>query len=320
MSGPGHRLVLVTGATGFIGQALLPHLAANGWQIRAASRHPGSAAGIAGIERVPMPDLLQTADWQPLLAGVTHVVHLAGIAHSTKRLSESDYMRVNAEGTSALARAAAAAGISRFVFLSSVRAQSGPAAAGLLSEMNPPLPTDAYGRSKLAAEQAVRTELGGRAAILRPVLVLGSGSKGNLALLRRLARSPMPLPFGSLDNRRSLLGLGNLVSIVQFALSANVARGRIFLAADPEPMSVRDLIAQMRAAIGRPAGLLPVPPWALATALKIAGQGGLAASLLGELRVDGSALPAAGWRPVGTLRDEITRMMVQDAATSASSR
>ena len=175
-------LVLVTGASGFIGTALAPALAAQGWRVRAAARHPRSLPFQAGIESVQMPDLAGPANWGPLLAGVTHVVHLAGIAHTGAALPEATYARVNAGATATLARAARASGVKRFVLMSSVRAQTGASAKGTISETTPPVPTDGYGRSKLAAEQAIAAELPGAWTALRPVLVLGPGVKGNLAV------------------------------------------------------------------------------------------------------------------------------------------
>ncbi len=304
----GHKpTVLVTGASGFVGQALVPTLAAQGWQVRAAARQPLDVTGDE-ISWRPMPDLSRPADWRPLLDGVDHVVHLAGIAHSRLPLPEQTYLRLNGEASRELATAARSAGVSRFVFLSSVRAQSGPTSDAVLTEATPPAPTDAYGRSKLAAEHAIAAEFP-QATLLRPVLILGPGVKGNLALLQRLAQSSLPLPFGALHNRRSLLGLTNLVSIIAFCLTAEAACGATYLAADAEPMSVRDLMAAMRVALGRGPGLVPVPPAVLGAALTLAGRSSLKASLLGKLCVDTSALAAAGWRPASDTQEEVIRMM-----------
>jgi nucleoside-diphosphate-sugar epimerase len=317
VSGNDKPCVLVTGATGFVGRALAPALAAQGWHVRAASRQR-PATPEAGVTWVPLPDLARPADWARLLDGVDHVVHLAGIAHAQAPLDEGAYQRVNTEASRELARAASAAGVSRFVFLSSVRAQSGPEAAGILTEASAPVPTDAYGRSKLAAERAIAAEFPG-ATLLRPVLIMGPGVKGNLALLQRLARTSAPLPFGALHNRRSLLGLTNLVSIVDFCLIAEAARGATYLAADPEPMSVRDLLATMRHALGRQPRLVPVPATLLGAALMAAGRSTFKPSLLGELRVDTSAMTTAGWRPVSTTEAEIICMMMA-AQRPANSR
>lgn len=301
--------VLVTGAGGFVGRALVPGLAAAGWRVRAASRVLSADPAPAGVEFVRLPDLAASVDWPPLLDGVSHIVHLAGIAHTRAPLLDSTYMRINAEAAGDLARAASAAGVSRLVLMSSVRAQTGASAAGHLNETTNPAPTDAYGRSKLAAEQAVAAAIPSAWTALRPVLVMGPGVKGNLAALANLAKSPLPLPFGALTNRRSLLGLANLVSIVQFTLTAPAAESRVFLAADPDPLSVTELLVAMRRAINRPARLVPVPPALLRLLLTATGRGGLAQSLLGDLDVDTRALSAAGWQPVVSTAAEIVRMM-----------
>jgi len=309
-------LVFVTGASGFVGRVMIAALLARGWRVRAGAREPGGLPHLSGLERVAMPDLTARPQWQEALAGVTHVVHLAGIAHSRAPIPEATYQRVNAEAAGALARAAGAAGVRRFVFMSSIRAQSGPSCDTPLTERMAPMPTDAYGRSKLAGEAAVAAELAGAACSLRPTLVVGPGVKGNLGALRRLALAPIPLPFGALHNRRSLMGLGNLVSITQFALTDAAAAGQLFVAADPELMSVAELVAAMRRAVGRDPRLIPVPLAVLKPVMRLAGRGNLAASLMGDLIVDASALATAGWRPISSSKDEIFRMMTGEHLSS----
>ena len=186
--------VLVTGASGLIGRPLTAALAdcrpSGARRGATARRHFRTAVEVAQIG-----DLAGEIDWPPLLAGMDAVVHLAGIAHIGTDVSDETYDRVNHLATAALARAAATAAVKRFVFVSSIRAQSGTHADHPLTESDPPQPTEAYGRSKLAAEEAVRAS-GVPYTILRPVLVYGRGAKGNLAHLLRLARLPLPLPFG----------------------------------------------------------------------------------------------------------------------------
>ena len=156
-----------------------------------------------------MPDLAQLADWSKLLAGTSHVVHLAGIAHAPGTLPDDVYTRINAEAVGELA-AQAKGIVERVVFISSVRAQAGLSADAAISEQDAPVPTDAYGRSKLEAERLL-AESGAPYTTLRPAVVYGKGVKGNIAALATLAKTPMPLPFGSLDNRRSLLALAAVV-------------------------------------------------------------------------------------------------------------
>jgi len=181
--------LLVTGANGFVGRAVVTAFASN-HVVRAAVRQTPQLPFADGVEIVQHPDLSQRLDWAPLLDGVDHVIHLAGIAH-TSGVAPAVYDRINHAATAELAAAAARGGVRHLVFVSSLRAQSGPAAAHALSERDEAKPTDAYGRSKLAAEAAVKAA-GVPFTILRPVLVYGPGVKGNFALLLRAARSPWP--------------------------------------------------------------------------------------------------------------------------------
>ena len=189
--------VLVTGASGFIGKALIGTLAGDGFAVRAAARDPGSIAANAGTERVALPDLARPVDWSPLLDGVTHVVHLAGLAHSPGVLADDIYTRINALSVGELAQQAARAKVERLVLISSVRAQAGLSADYAITETDRPEPTDAYGRSKLEAEKLVAAS-GVNFTVLRPAVVYGPGVKGNIASLATLARTPMPLPFAGL--------------------------------------------------------------------------------------------------------------------------
>ncbi len=249
-----------------------------------------------GVEAVAIPDLSRPIDWAPMLAGIDRVVHLAGIAHVGARIGAELYDAVNHRATADLASACARAGVQRIVFLSSVRAQCGPTAAGVLSERDAAQPTEAYGRSKLLAEEALRA---GTVpfTILRPTIVYGPGVKGNLASLMRLAARPVPLPFAAFENRRSLLGMDNLIAAVRFALAAPAAAGETYLAADPDAVTLAEIVVALRQGMGRPAGLFPVPGAWFETVLRLAGRGDVWERLGGGLVVDPGKLIAAGWRP-----------------------
>jgi UDP-glucose 4-epimerase len=250
------------------------------------------------------------------LRGVDVIIHSAGLAHAMSGRPEDDYRAINTEATVALARAAERAGIKRFVFLSSIRAQSGPTAEGVLTEEQEPHPTDPYGRSKLAAEQGL-AELGIDWVALRPVLVYGPGVKGNMAALLDLARSRFPLPFGGLKAQRSILGVDNLVSAVDTVLKLEGPVRRPFIVADPEPMTVGGMVAALREGLGRGPGLLPVPAALLGAAARAAGRGEAFARVSGSLVASPKALMDAGWQPPLTTREGLVRLAKaapQDAA------
>lgn len=300
------RCVLVTGASGFIGKRIVATLAKAGWRVRAAARDP-SLITVSGVERAAMPDLADRADWPLLLEGVTHVVHLAGIAHAPGALPDAVYRRINAEAVGELAHAARGR-VERLVFMSSVRAQAGLSADRPITELDAPAPTDAYGRTKLEGERLV-AESGVSFTVLRPAVVYGRGVKGNIAALATLARTPMPLPFAGLANRRSLLALDNLASAVALVLDAKQAANEAFLVADNEPISVAALVAAMREGLGRPPHLVKVPLGAVKRILTTLGKEADWERVSGEFIVDASKLRRIGWAPAISTQDGIVRMM-----------
>ncbi|MGC2408907.1 MAG: NAD-dependent epimerase/dehydratase family protein [Methyloceanibacter sp.] len=301
------RTVLVTGASGFIGRHIVGTLAKAGWQVRAASRDPTSASAIAGAERVAMPDLARPADWSPLVKGVNHVLHLAGIAHGPGTLPDDLYRRVNAEAVGELAQAARDS-IERFVLISSVRAQAGLAADHVITEHDAPQPTDPYGRSKIEAERLLK-DSGVGFTVLRPAVVYGRGVKGNIASLATLAQTPMPLPFGALDNRRSLLALENLASAIALVLTSAEAEGETYLAADTEPISVAELVAAMRRGLGRSPHLVRVPAKAVKRLIATFGKESEWERLSGSFVIDAAKLRGIGWAPRVKTPDGIAKMM-----------
>lgn len=293
----GRPRVLVTGASGFVGAYIVRFLASRDFAVRAATR---SGQAIACAEAVVLPDLASDFDAGPLVDGMDAVLHLAGIAHATAAIPDAVYHAVNAEAARKLAIAAGQAGVRQFILMSSVRAQSGPCASGLLTEALEPVPTDAYGQSKLQAERAVAAVLeGSRTAsvALRPVLMYGRNVKGNMATLERLARSGAPLPLGGLSAKRSLLSLENLGSAVEHCLRAPTAVHGTYLVADASPVSIAQIIASMRAGLGRPPGLFSIPARPIEYILRRAGRSDAADRLFGNLAVDTAALRATGWSP-----------------------
>jgi UDP-glucose 4-epimerase len=306
--------ILVTGASGFIGTPLVSALTRAGRQVRAATRHSQAASFPRGVEVVVIPDLRQSIDWAPMLAGVDKVVHLAGLAHVGSRAEPAVYDRVNHLATADLAAACARAGVRRLVFLSSVRAQCGAATAQVLRETDEPCPSEPYGQSKLMAEAAVRA-CGGAWTILRPVMVYGPGAKGNLAGLMRVCALPLPLPFARFANRRSILGLENLVTAIAFVLGEEACARETFLVADPKPLTLAEIVAALRCGAGRRPHLFPIPPAAIETGLRLIGRADVWERLGGALAVDPGKLIAAGWRPDPDTGAGLARMVQAAAAT-----
>jgi UDP-glucose 4-epimerase len=308
--------VLVTGASGFIGRDLVTRLAGSGWQVRAAARNVSGLPAREGIEPAELGDLAGGMDWSRLVAGITHVVHLAGIAHSTATADESLYMAVNARAVEALGRAARTEGVERVVMVSSVRAQCGPTAAGVVDETRKPEPVDAYGRSKLEGEWRLEAALAGSATswcALRPVLCYGPGVKGNMRSLLRLARSALPLPLATLPGRRSLLGTSNLQIAAEHALRSTSIARRAYLLADPGPLTVGEIVGAMRRGMGRQARVFGLPLQPVQLAAIAAGKADAWQRLAGDLVVSTAALEATGWVARETAAEGLTRWMEQDS-------
>lgn len=304
-------LLALTGATGFIGQYLLRELPKRGYRLRVLLRQPPS---------MPMPcasavigDLARPRNMSAALEGVDAVIHSAGFTHGMSGIPEHDYRLLNTEATIGLARAARRAGAKRFVFLSSIRAQCGPTAETALTEADDPKPTDAYGRSKLAAEHGLsELDLDLDWVSLRAALVYGPGVKGNIAQLMRLARSPFPLPLGSFGGRRSLLALENLSAAIETVLKAPGILRRPFITADAKALTVAEMIAAMRDGLGRRRKVFPMSPVLLEFLLRTIGEEESYRRMSGSLVADPSALMGLGWAPQLTTPDGLSRLMQDD--------
>ncbi|MGX5735328.1 NAD-dependent epimerase/dehydratase family protein [Bosea thiooxidans] len=297
--------ILLTGASGFVGPHVVAALLRAGCRLRLAQRWPGRVP--EGVEAVVTGDLSEPVDWSAALAGVDHVVHMAGLAHAGPGLDEALYRRVNTEATLELARAAAAAGVRRFVYLSSIKALSGAFDGPPLAEDAEPVPADVYGRSKLAAERGL-AGLDLDWVALRPVLIYGPGVKANMAALLRLAQSPLPLPFGGLKAPRSLLAVENLAEAILFALTPACPAGRAYTVSDPEPISVAEMLTAMRAGLGRAPGLLPVPEPLLRMLARLVGREETFLKLAGSLVARPGRLLRAGWRPPVEMKAALARL------------
>jgi nucleoside-diphosphate-sugar epimerase len=282
----------VTGNDGFIGRHLVPYLAAQGRRVIAASR-TAPVFEDRNIAFVQLPNLSEPFDWQPLLRGCDAVVHLAGIAHTPS--DEETYDRVNHQATERLAKAAQQHG-THLIFVSSIAAQSGSSSERELTEDDTPRPSNAYGRSKLAAEQAIRAS-GAAFTILRPVVMYGEGEKGNFAFIHKISSLPIPLPFGGLKAKRSVLAIQNFCSAVEFVLTNSRARGEAFIVSDPEPIAVPEVIARHRATLGRSPGMLSIPEKWIERFLRLLGQKAIWQRIGCPLIARPKKLLAFGWKP-----------------------
>jgi len=290
--------VAVTGADGFVGRALCSHLEAHGVSVRRLQRASG------GEKRAfTVGDIGPDTDWSAALQGIHDVVHLAARVHVMRdRTADplAEYRRVNVEGTRTLARAAVTAGVARLVFLSSIKV-NGESTRLPFTEDDVPAPQDAYGVSKWEAEQALRQVAHGSAmqlVVLRPPLIYGPGVGANFLRLMRAVAQGVPLPLGAIDNRRSLLYLGNLVDAIRLCLSQPGARGQLFLLSDGDDVSSAQLVHRLAAALQVRPRLLRVPAAWLRTAGRLMGKSAAVERLVGSLQVDSSRFRATlGWSP-----------------------
>lgn len=305
MSLPGSR-VLVTGAAGFVGRALVARLPSRGAEVRAVVRR--SIQPVAGATQVlELGDLAQAA-WEGVLEGVDAIVHLAARAHHANAASpgvEAAYRHDNVEATARLAEAALAAGVRRFVYASSIKVNGEASGAHPFTEADPPRPEDSYGRSKREAEERLLAAAANRAmevVILRFPLVYGPGVRGNFHALLNAVAHGMPLPFARIANARSLVYRDDLVAALIATLEAPSGAGGTYLVAGDEPVSTPALVRAIGDALGRPARLFPVPPALLRLVGAFTGRSAAIARLTGSLVVDSSRFRAAlGWEPRWTL-------------------
>jgi nucleoside-diphosphate-sugar epimerase len=293
---------LITGAQGFVGSVLCKHLATSGWQIRCAVRHRRVTADIEVGEIGPQ------TDWRKAVEGIDCVVHLAARTHILSKDTRNAllaYRRINVSGTVALARIAASHGVRRLVFLSSIKVNGERTPDRPFTEDRAPQPEDAYGISKYEAEHAlaeISAETGIEVVILRPPLVYGPGVKANFLRLMHLAAREMPLPFAAIENRRSLIYLGNLVDAISVCMEHPAASGNTYLVSDRETVGTAELVREIATALRVEPKLYRVPVPLLDLGAALFGRRAEWNRLSTSLQVDASKIRAElGWRPPFTM-------------------
>jgi nucleoside-diphosphate-sugar epimerase len=297
--------VLLTGANGFVGQHLGAFLVKQGHQIVAATRGEGLAFDYVPARIVPVGEIDSVTDWSTALDNVDVVIHLAARVHVMQEQAVDPldaFRRINTAGTISLAEQAVDAGIKRFVYLSSIKVNGENTTTRPFNEHDPAAPEDPYAQSKWEAEQqllALAKQTGLEVSIIRPPLVYGPKVGGNFLRLLGLATKAVPLPLASIDNRRSLVGIQNLCSLLEVCMHHPEATGEVFLVSDDRDLSTPQLLCLLAAAMGRPCRLVPFPPSVLAGISKLLGQQAVWARLAGSLQVDISkARSKLGWEPV----------------------
>ena len=300
----GARTVLVTGANGFVGTPLCDALAHQGWTVRRALRNKDS--NNTNFDDAVIGDIGPHTDWHAAVTGVDTVIHLAArthVMHETTGDPVAEYRRVNVDGTLPLAQAARAANVRRFIFLSSIKVNGEATTSTPYSESDEPRPADAYGVSKREAELALQAAAGSmETVVLRPPLLYGPGVKGNFLRLMRAIERGIPLPLASLDNRRSLLNVNNLVDAISVCIDHPAAAGQTYLLADEVAVSTPELARAIAAAMDRPARLIALAPGLLKFAGAMTGRRASIARLTGSLQISTDKIRRElAWRPRYTL-------------------
>ena len=306
--------IVITGPTGFVGQALISNLIQQEFSVTAAVRRPTDTLP-PSVQQITVGDLLPETDWQLALSDVDTVVHLAARVHVMNDRAEDPiavFHHVNVEGTVRLAECAVQEGVRRFVFVSSIKVNGEGTGHAALTEQETPAPQDPYAVSKWKAEQILRkieAESGLEVVILRPPLIYGPDVKANFLNLVKLVDKGIPLPLGCVNNMRSLLGLSNMVSAITTCITHEKAAGKTYLLSDGEDVSTPELVRRIAIALGKKPRLLPVPTILLRLAGKLTGKSAQIDRLLGSLVIDSSKIrDDLNWQPTCSMQEELAKM------------
>ncbi len=305
--------ILITGYTGFIGKAVTIHLGLKGHQLIGWSRQ--QHAKFNYLQKSFTGDIGPQTDFKSALSGLDAVIHLAARVHVMNEKARNplvEFRKVNVHGTINLARQAADYRVKRFIYLSSIKVNGEQTPLGrAFSENDVPNPLGPYAISKFEAEQEllkIANDSSMEMVIIRPPIVFGPGVKANFRSMMKWLYKGAPLPLGIIKNKRSLVGLGNLVDFIATCLEHPAAANEIFLVSDGEDISTSELLRRTARALGVPVRLLPIPPMLLKATAKLAGKNDMAQRLLGNLQVDISkAKKVLGWSPSFSIDQELEK-------------
>ena len=316
--------ILVTGATGFVGQAVITELLRQEHNVVASVRKHSADLPLK-IKQVNTGELSSAINWHDVVSNMAVVIHLAARVHVMNDDSSdplTEFRRVNTEATLNLAKQAVMAGVKRFIFISSIKvngemtgaASPYPEEEGIkerFTENDSFVPIDPYGLSKYEAEQgllALAKDTGMEVVIIRPPLVYGPGVRANFASMVRWVNKGVPLPLGAVHNQRSLIALDNLVSFISHCIDHPKAANEVFLISDGEDVSTTELLQKVAKALGKKSRLIPVPVGLMTFAAKLIGKSDVANRLFGSLQVDSSkARNLLGWKPVITMDAQLKK-------------
>jgi nucleoside-diphosphate-sugar epimerase len=311
--------ILIAGANGFVGLPLSEYLMAARHQVVGAVRsHDSLTAVNSHIQLKAIGDIDEITDWQDCLGGVECIVHLANRAHVMDEQSSDPlalYRKVNTAGTLNLARQAAAAGVKRFIFLSSIKVNGESTLPGqALTPNDQNVPVDPYGLSKYEAElglKLISEQTGLEVVVIRPPLIYGPGVKANFLKMMRWVEKGIPLPLGAIQNQRSMLGLDNLINFIELCLTHPNATGQTFLVSDDRDVSTTELLKEIAAAMYRPSRLLSIPQCFIEKLLILLGQKHISERLCGSLQLDISlAKTRLSWKPPHTFKDQLSKTVI----------
>lgn len=310
--------VLVTGANGFVGRALCKRLIRDGWQVQGAvHRSDGLKELPPGVQGLAVGDIGPHTDWSEALKGVEAVVHLAARVHIMHDMTKNpllEYRRVSTEGTIRLAQMAVRAGVKRFVYISSVKVHGEETEKIPFREADAPLPKDPYAVSKWEAEQSLQTiakDTGLEVVIVRPPLVYGPGVRANFLQFMKIVDRGIPLPLRNIENKRSMIYLGNLTDAIVACLVHPSAAGQVFLVSDSETVSTAELVTRIASAFKKQPRLFSVPKSLLTAVGDIFKKRAVVERLVGSLAIDSTKIrDTLNWKPPFSLHEGL-RLTVQ---------